>query len=64
MDYKEALSKVQSSGTANKENTLKECESRLEKTRNIWNIIVILAFVLAAAARIVKYLYGLDRLAA
>ena len=57
MDYKEALSKVQSSGTANKENTLKECESKLKKTRNIWNIIVIIAFALAVAARFALSIY-------
>lgn len=51
MDYKEALSKVQSSSTANKENTLKECESKLDRAARIFNSkayiwSIVLAFVL------------------
>lgn len=51
MDYKEALSKVQSSGTENKENTLKECESKLDRAARIFNSkayiwSIVLAFVL------------------
>lgn len=50
MDYNEALKIVSSSDTAEKEEKLKEYETKISKTKKMWNTLVIIAFVLAAIA--------------